>query len=185
MYCSDIVCCSLDTFAKKTLICASDLHIKENVKKYTVTINTPILFTVSLSCYVFLSFCVLTLVNDLNSCIWMFIRSWACVFSPALRAPLSGYACVTLMRFPFSQGLPFVIKIDNLSSVHRCGYIHLKTTFVSPHRQPNQQKALPISASFHLSRFGPTQPRSWWQMLPQHLLYNVATPFVQVCFIQE
>lgn len=66
-------------------------------------------------------------------------NEYGCVHSSAVWAPWWGYACVTLMRFLFSQGLPFVIKIDNIYSVHRCGYIHLKTTFVSPHsRQQNQ-----------------------------------------------
>lgn len=32
---------------------------------------------------------------------------------------IQGYACATLMRFPFSQGLPFVIKIDNIYPVSR------------------------------------------------------------------
>lgn len=57
--------------------------------------------------------------------------------SPAALA--EGEAGVTLMSFPFSQGLPFVIKTDNIYAARRCGYIRLKTTFVSPHsRQHNQ-----------------------------------------------
>ena len=32
---------------------------------------------------------------------------------------IQGYASVSLIRFPFSQGLPFVIKIDNIYPVNR------------------------------------------------------------------